>query len=82
MTIIEAIKSDRPFKRPHMNWWVFKGHNSLLGFLKDGSPTYFYQDSILASDWEIMSVEEWEEFKTPRRTNSSNVISFSKKTIR
>lgn len=62
MTIQEAIKSGKPFKRKNwykQNWYNFQDHQLIL--MRTGEAVSFAGDDIIAEDWEIK-----EEPKGPR----------------
>ena len=67
MTIQEAIKSGRPFKRPHYeNWLVIDELNNKIWFSinkgKGGFFPSFSAEDLLANDWIVQ--EKWyENFK-------------------
>lgn len=57
MTIIEAIKSGKPFRRIEEKDWMVvddDGYFKVLSDgLRDGMTTWLFPESIIANDWEI-----------------------------
>ena len=56
MTIQEAIKSGKPFKRPwHLDWLFITPSGCILIDTENGESIRYYLDkeSILADDWEV-----------------------------
>lgn len=54
MTIQEAIKSGKPFKRKGWrNWYKFSGGASCRQFELDGAEAFISFDNFVADDWEV-----------------------------
>jgi hypothetical protein len=59
MTLQEAIKSGRPFKRPEFNFWIVIIDD--LTVSTSGDFVMLSVSAILATDWIIQDEFEWKE---------------------
>lgn len=54
MTIQEAIKSGKPFKRsawPNKDYWITVRNGAFVRYGEDGSGVTIYPHEVLESDW-------------------------------
>jgi hypothetical protein len=71
MTLTTVIKmsqkTGRPFRRPVHLYWIFVGSKGILCASDDKKQISFRAESIIAEDWELMSIPEWSEYSDADR---------------
>lgn len=74
MTLIEAIKTERPYKRGNMGWMKSERPCWYIRHPSNGQPITLTEEDILATDWQIdiksekyhlwmSDFQEWEKYQ-------------------